>query len=864
MNKIISVLLVLVLFLSALSFLELDIGKAYAFTDEVMISDNTTSDYVGNFNFAYQTFTSPSTPMYASAIELYMNRYYSASVDDWDYYLTSANESTNKPIGTEILAEGSVNMQSISDGAYSWQKWSFDEVVELEPDTLYALCWCISTGSTYPRYYKDSGNAYGGGTRGYGDSQDIESINWSISTGEDVSFRLYGLSDISGQQSQTYYISSNDDDAWLDSGDTHPWVDACDGEVVVLHEDDELNVGWWEETNVLNQRHWNIYESILGFDIGTMPADDIVGAELYLYANDHDDDTGLKNYYGVVLKSIGVSTTIDELDFDLAYSAPRGILASDGWTKYQDIELDEYYCFDLMPDVLELDSNGYLWFYLMAGKHYYGIEPEDCTGFLEDNQTWIEFQDQNSTYEPYLILYYEEDADEGDDGGDFVNTSDNGTKIEEIDDGVIVSIDWESPRCAYSSQNMCFVVEGTPGTPFVLQLQTEEGVVLSYVDESVYSNGYYMWDTDVTSSYTGFIRVVEVETSSVSSDWGYLYNGSPLSNMNVSSAVFTDSNYINEEQMRSYAVVDGDIATIHWKSNVDVNYLYNYGLSIYQREDESVYSTDNLSAFFEDYYLGIEDNEWSVNSRYVVVRLQNSANDTDYDDLVIDLDCGSSSDDYGYYVLSIDDSDDIALNEYSTALWFLPRYSDALYMIVSDNNEDITVNCQYGSLSHLADDLPSVTLSTLNNGQVITSSSGLLTSTNQDFVVTKPSVNNYEMMIEFSGSNDYIHTWYLTYSSTLNPSDDRGLDVGGWLEGLMNGLDDIGMNNVLGHWIIIISLMVICYLMLRQDRVLRVIIPLAVFGAGIALSWVDLWIVVLLAIGIGFTVFKVVRPKIGG
>lgn len=73
-----------------------------------------------------------------------------------------------------------------------------------------------------------------------------------------------------------------------------------------------------------------------------------------------------------------------------------------------------------------------------------------------------------------------------------------------------------------------------------------------------------------------------------------------------------------------------------------------------------------------------------------------------------------------------------------------------------------------------------------------------------------------------------------------------------------------GMDNDAGHWLIILAAMIITFVIAVRSEVLRVVLPLMCFGAGIAIGWLDLWLVSLLAFGAGLTLYSILRGKIQG
>lgn len=79
-----------------------------------------------------------------------------------------------------------------------------------------------------------------------------------------------------------------------------------------------------------------------------------------------------------------------------------------------------------------------------------------------------------------------------------------------------------------------------------------------------------------------------------------------------------------------------------------------------------------------------------------------------------------------------------------------------------------------------------------------------------------------------------------------------------------NTLNDVGLDNSMGRMFVVIIAMVVMVVVARDNKVLRVVLPLAVLGLGILGGWVPIWIVVLLALGVGVFIVKQMSGVTGG
>lgn len=66
------------------------------------------------------------------------------------------------------------------------------------------------------------------------------------------------------------------------------------------------------------------------------------------------------------------------------------------------------------------------------------------------------------------------------------------------------------------------------------------------------------------------------------------------------------------------------------------------------------------------------------------------------------------------------------------------------------------------------------------------------------------------------------------------------------------------------RWIIVIISMGGCFYFFRRSNVLRVLMPLMVFGLALILGWLPAWVVVLLALGAGLTIYNILSKHMRG
>lgn len=72
------------------------------------------------------------------------------------------------------------------------------------------------------------------------------------------------------------------------------------------------------------------------------------------------------------------------------------------------------------------------------------------------------------------------------------------------------------------------------------------------------------------------------------------------------------------------------------------------------------------------------------------------------------------------------------------------------------------------------------------------------------------------------------------------------------------------LNNKMGYWLVIMILMLGTFILARKSEVMRVVFPLGILGLGVVIGWMDLWLIVLLALGAGLAIYGILRHKMSG
>ena len=94
------------------------------------------------------------------------------------------------------------------------------------------------------------------------------------------------------------------------------------------------------------------------------------------------------------------------------------------------------------------------------------------------------------------------------------------------------------------------------------------------------------------------------------------------------------------------------------------------------------------------------------------------------------------------------------------------------------------------------------------------------------------------------------------------PTGPAATATGLW-ERISTSLNTVGLNNQMGRAFFLLGLMVLVMVAARNNKAMRVILPLCVLGVGIIGGWVPIWVVVLLAVGAGFSLIQFFKSKGG-
>lgn len=856
--------------------------------------------------FGGYTFT-PSTNMYVTGASAYFLRFDATNTPDDIFYRLFETDGSHQPDAEDYddyLTEGtlaSTNFSSMGLGDFRLVGGDFTTPYMCESGTEYCIVFRGDTAlddigmvnydetGTWGAIYNSGGEAF--------------PSNVYTSTSNSMYGFVYGIEDDSGLSCTNYYVTDTLEDVYWDANNNHyeTWLDTMevDENTIMYTVADGIYVGYTEYTDILNTRRHNNYRAGLGIDCTGVDEDNIESVSLYLNIEAYQDDIDYEMYLFVTEYS-QVDEDLDTADMIYTYS-PSGADRVSYIYEFDTVisgGVDSWFEFKIHPEFFTIDDNDMAWLYITTARIYYGIEPEDATGLNETKSKYVGFSEYSEGHIPYIRICEMSPPEDFEDGIDYdlyPETPANSDTTTPIENGIITSVEWVGVRTMYQEENWAVKVSGTPGTPVTLEFKNDDGVTLKEASDWIRDDGYCYYEGSMPSGYEGLCRVVETETSGESTEWGYLYNGDAIEQVNWAAGKSTDLEDNLYEDMSNFAVYEGMYIPFHWYSNVNNLYWDDYEIRIYSRGEE-VY-TKNMSDMYDEYYVASnEDNTPMMNYRYVLISpyLYNQAS---YDELVIDLDLDRVYDDYGYITCGIYNTDDTQITECNSAVWYLNRSVDEAVIGSVVENGYIQTDMYYGDSTHINEDFESATCSVWTDGTTRHDITEVLFGSGNGWrnYLNIPLVGNEATIRLVCGDEDmeyqYKHYQDIRYDSSdmiappgvpgtpgtpgttpgwnfppasgivpgTTNSDDIIDDVSTWIDG---GLSTFGLDGTFGHWLLMLIGMVVMFVIFRKHRTMRVVAPLMVIGLGIIGRWIPLWMVIMLALAAGFAIWIIFRRTI--
>lgn len=477
-----------------------------------------------------------------------------------------------------------------------------------------------------------------------------------------------------------------------------------------------------------------------------------------------------------------------------------------------------------------------------------------------------------STYPAELVIEYYAAPPE------MVVEVDPNDDVDPDTDGSEVSdnITWISPRCGFSNETIAFEVHGDSGAPVDLSLVTSGGQVLDTIDDSVRVDSDYRASFNVNTAFQGFVRCVD-SYSNIESEWGYISRRVNTQEIGYVYAELTDYPQY-EEPFSTYCHHDGDIMIVHWKTGLDPSDYPDESLRCWYLGDSGNEEYNETFDDLVDDYFKITDQDVGDNDdlaawRFALFAFNDSpAGFNDFDEIINVLDIDYSITTSGFYQFLLYEDGVGEDTTTHSAEWFIedPVTDGLLFNVVGadpGSSGEIDVSIYAGDYSNVLYYLHEYTVNVYNyNDQVIDTASGTLSLNDTIINVSAPAVGSGIIEIILTDSTiSYSYIYHIPIQVTYDDDGGSITDMGeGFWAMFTDTIDNIGLDNPGGHWLIILILMILVALMVWKDKLLRIILPLGVLAFGLVTSFLDLWIVILLAIVAGGIVFGIIRKRLAG
>lgn len=646
------------------------------------------------------------------------------------------------------------------------------------------------------------------------------------------------------------------------------WIDAANSPQ--SHTSTTSEVGWSSNAD----KDWRVKASAVGFDISAIPAGSTILSATVLLRCDAKANTGSwsEQYYALYTMDEPVHNSAGLLTID--YTRLSSV------ERYSDWGAGDWVQFDLMlPGWQEwIDSpkaDGRIWFYIATTNHglLYEPDPKETT-----KEMYMRFYAQGTGSAPKISITYLAPPAERITA---IDIPENEATTTSLPTGNITDVSWITPRSAYADEAIGFDISGDAGTPIDCSLKDKDGNALFETTDSVRTNGHYYFTASVETDTSNFARCVVTQSSTTvitNSYWGYIAP-SPGATMeiNTTSCYDTDLTHYDYE-ISTFVLSPQELMKVHWYTNIDgSSELADYDLEIHHQG----YSTDaifseNLSYLKDNYWLNTDNNSDVLHIRFMLFCMDGSVSGfNDYDGMIYSLNQTMSGDTYGFYVPTVLDGD--TSEELTTpydAYWYVPKPSDAVLMsMVHTEYPDggyPSVDISSGALGGVLSDLNLVELKVIPNiGDTATVADDSLYTTPQRIESEYEYVTsgNYVLRVELHQgqcSFRYIRDMSFIVGETEDEPGTGEQVIKNFQDWIEEFLYRFGLNNDMGHWIVIIFAMACLFLATYKSPVIRVVLPLMVLGVAIVAKWLDIWIIVLLAMGAGLTIWGILRRRMSG
>lgn len=678
-----------------------------------------------------------------------------------------------------------------------------------------------------------------------------------------------------GLTEETFYLSDNTTCGWLYENTTNDWsVKVNETQADSLTVTVGGQVGWQSQTTA---NKWAIIEqTIFGFDVSSLPVDaEISSAKVRLWVTSLANNSTVwpTAYFALYRLTTDNVTYVTKGDWDNAYS--QGADRTSLIYSWDALNEDEWWEVELDAaltdnwDYLRGDANDLVWLALCSTNHMLNYAP------TWENYKYIRAHfDNGDGYptSPQLVITYNSSTPARTMTIGANAATDNTTDGTETTD----NITWGSPRCAYGDEGIYLIVAGDSGAPLDLELVNKDNVVLYSKIDSIRVDGYYHWFIDTIASDDAIVRAVE-NNSGVSSQWGVIQpepNDQPSLSM-----MAVDGDYPQwQRPFSEFVTQKNGLCYIHWKTDIDgAVELGDYSLRLWYLGREASpgaevfnYTLDNLA---DNYFKNIPANDVMLHWRYAVFTMDSGSGFEDYDGLVLDASRPYNSSVSGFYEpLIYSDNTSTEITTCHSGYWYLDSSANGVAITLDNSSYPVgsspVVTVSAGSASKVRDYLNKVRLYIYEDDYTpVWDSGGSIDSKiNQYSTFEIDITGDYIMRVQlWSSDTSFTYIYDIPFTVGVGPGGPTGPGTARNLLDLINSsIDEWGLNNAFGHWVILLGVMILLFVVFIRSDAMRVIMPLAAMAVAIVVGWVDVWVIVLLSLGVGLEIWRATRRKVSG
>lgn len=682
-----------------------------------------------------------------------------------------------------------------------------------------------------------------------------------------------------GMGETTAYISSGEYDKRFGYLEGIPW-NAASWNYLVNYSGSGMNdvtegyAGWNG-----NPSNMGIKLDLLGFTMPSIPEGaKVTGARIEVYCESKQNELPWSLVYFSAFKVQPGVDGITQDDMNKMYLQGTGG-TGDRISKlvdYNDITVDEWISFEIIESLHEgleyIQTAGDLnkiWVCLATTNHGYNFYPLPPGGTCNMDVYWS--SKDNATNQPRLVVTYAEPAAER-----VINVGENAAVDTSISgDEVLEIIEWGSPRAAFNDESIYYIFYGDSGANVTASMVDSAGVVLDSVTDAIRVDGIFHWETEVSNSYTGWIRAVD--NSGIVSTWGRVENyPSATQELLTTSAVSTEQPQY-DYAFKNYMVYENNQMIIYWQTNLEIGDMPDYYLKILAGGDsDKILFVSSFDDLIDDYYsVNWTDNRYLAHWRYMIFspRITRSGYNI-YDGMIHDIGRTYMYDYTGFWTADIQSSANETIVDIHSSYFYLNNIAQGVAITIDgknyDKGQDINIVIEVGEHSKVAERLKNLEIEILDSTEVLIRSEQnfVRVGTNNLNIVAPEVEGNYKLRFHFYDTTlveNYEYSKQLSFGVGEGYVDDAEPGVGkvpgfgDWQEMLAGLLERWGLDNEAGHWLILLILAVIIAFAFRKMPTVATFLIILLMIGGFVLEWFNPWFVVILCLGAGVYIYSWIK-----